>query len=56
MIDAQRAAVARVLADRLREQLVAVVAMRVAIGRRKAPVLAAGSKLIRRRSDAAPLA
>ena len=38
----------------LREQLVAVLAMRLAIRRRKSPVLAAGSKLVRRRTHASP--
>ena len=53
VIDAQRAAVAAVLADRFGEQAVAVLAVTLGIGRRKAPVLALGREIVGRRAHAA---
>ena len=53
VIDAQGPAVARTLADRLREQPVTVGAMLLAIGRRETPVLAVGGEVVGGRADAA---
>ena len=53
VIDAQRAAVAAIAADRFGEQPVAVFAMRLRIGRRKAPILALGREIVGRRAHAA---
>ena len=53
MIDAQRAAVPAVLADRFGEQPVAVLAMPLRIRRRKGPVLALRREIVGRRPDPA---
>ena len=53
MIDAQRAAVPAILADRFREQPIAVLIVAVGVGRRKRPVLAFGREAVGRSADAA---
>ena len=53
VVDAQRAAVAAVLADRFGEQAVAVFAMARRVRRRKGPVLALRGEIVGRRTHAA---
>ncbi len=53
VIDAERAAMPAILADRFGEQAVAILAMLLRVGRRKAPILALRREVVRRRAHAA---